>query len=61
MGTLLKFKNGQVAEYKGDVSLLFTGDIRDLSLLNLKTVPQKIVVSRNDDRASIYKITAGKK
>ncbi|HYF69274.1 MAG TPA: VCBS repeat-containing protein [Ohtaekwangia sp.] len=54
MGVLLKFKNGKVTEYKNDHPLSIIGDVRDIALLKSNNGSAKIVVSRNDDKASVY-------
>jgi hypothetical protein len=56
MGVVLKFKNGSVQEYKSDHLLSVTGDVRDIGLLKSNAGTVKIVVSRNNDKASVYEI-----
>lgn len=56
MGVLMKFKNGEATIYKPDTPLWLTGDIRDINMMKFKDAPNKVVVSRNNDYASIYEI-----
>lgn len=56
MGVLLKFKDGHVAEYKSDHLLSLTGDIRDIGLIKSSATSVRIVVSRNNDNASVYEL-----
>ncbi|MBT1704075.1 VCBS repeat-containing protein [Chryseosolibacter indicus] len=58
-GLLLKFREGSVTEYKSDHLLSLSGDIRDIGLLKSKNSPIRIVVSRNNDAASVYKVKDG--
>lgn len=55
-GVLLKFRNGLVTEYKNDRPLWLTGDIRDIALLRSRNGSNKIIVSRNNDHASVYEL-----
>jgi hypothetical protein len=54
MGALLKFKNGEATVYKGNTSLRFKGDIRDMSLIKNRNKGNRIVVSRDNDYPGLF-------
>jgi hypothetical protein len=56
-GVMIKFENGEAKVYKPGVPLWLTGDIRDLGKIKLRNGSNRIVVSRNNDRASVYRLT----
>lgn len=60
-GLLLKFTEDNVTEYKSDHLLSLSGDIRDIGLLKSKNSPIRIIVSRNNDATSVYKVKDGLK
>lgn len=53
-GVLLKFEKGNAVVYRADDPLWLTGDIRDVAVMRFKNAPNKVVVSRNDDKASVF-------
>jgi hypothetical protein len=53
-GVLLKFEKGSAAVYRPGDPLWLTGDIRDIAVMRFKNASRKIVVSRNDDFASVF-------
>jgi len=57
MGVMLKFKDGKATIYKTDSPLWLTGDIRDAGLVKCKAAASRIVVSRNNDKASVFEMT----
>ncbi|MBT3385110.1 MAG: VCBS repeat-containing protein [Prolixibacteraceae bacterium] len=57
MGTFLKFANNKLTVTDGIVSPLWLyGDIRDMALLSFKSGKKLVVVSKNNEAASIYAI-----
>jgi hypothetical protein len=60
-GLILRFQNG---DFKVDNSTIsdvwFSGDIRDITLLNFKNGEKRIVVSRNNDNPGIYSLPGTK-
>jgi enediyne biosynthesis protein E4 len=60
-GLILHFQNG---DFKVDNSAIsdvwFSGDIRDIDLLNFKNGKKRIVVSRNNDNTGVYSLPGTK-
>ncbi|MEO5602348.1 MAG: FG-GAP-like repeat-containing protein, partial [Cyclobacteriaceae bacterium] len=56
-GLLLEYKNG-ISVANGVLSdVWLEGDIRDMELLNFKSGIRRILVSRNNDKASVYAVS----
>jgi hypothetical protein len=57
MGVLLNYVNGDLrARNEMRSSLWLTGDIRDIAVLKFKNGQRRVVVSRNNENASIYAV-----
>jgi hypothetical protein len=57
MGTLLQFSNNALAATHDIISPLWLyGDIRDMALLSFKNGKKMVVVSKNNDKPSVYAI-----
>jgi hypothetical protein len=56
MGVMLKFKAGEVTVYRPDSPLWLTGDIRDAGVVKFKHASNKIIISRNNDKASVFEM-----
>ena len=57
MGVLLNYENGDLrVRNEARSSLWLTGDIRDIAVLKFKNGERRVVVSRNNDSASIFSI-----
>ncbi|MBT1709650.1 VCBS repeat-containing protein [Fulvivirgaceae bacterium PWU5] len=56
-GCLLKFEHGVASLYATGLPLWLTGDIRDLAMMHFRQGGPRLVVSRNDDYASLYALT----
>ncbi|HTF16906.1 MAG TPA: VCBS repeat-containing protein [Chryseolinea sp.] len=55
MGTVLRYANGSMKLNDGVLSNVYlTGDIRDMALLRFKNGAIRLVVSRNNDRPSVF-------
>ncbi|UZR96595.1 VCBS repeat-containing protein [Chondrinema litorale] len=57
-GVLLKFDSGEPQVYKTNSQLALGGDIRDMAVLKFKNGSDKIIVTRNNDKASVYEINS---
>lgn len=55
-GTILNINENTFSINTNHQSLDFTGDIRDLQILNFKNAKKRIIISRNDDKPSFYKV-----
>ena len=55
-GTLLQFGNGQASVYKAEAPLWLSGDIRGAAVVRSAKGVKHLVVSRNDDRAGVYRL-----
>ncbi|MDJ1466865.1 VCBS repeat-containing protein [Xanthocytophaga flava] len=53
MGVLLRFEKGEVQPIL-DKPLWLTGDIRDMAFIKFKNTSSRVVVSRNNDYATLY-------
>ena len=59
MGTMLQYSNGELTAKHDIISPLWlSGDIRDMALLSFNNGKKMVVVSRNNDLASVYSINA---
>jgi hypothetical protein len=57
MGLIMSFNRGEILEDNRVLSNVWlTGDIRDIALLKFKSGTKRVVVSRNNDRAGVYKM-----
>ena len=57
MGLILKYRNGEINVEKGMRSQVWlSGDVRDIAVLHFKNGIKRIVVSRNNDRASVLSL-----
>ena len=54
-----KFDNGKSQVYKTNSQLALSGDIRDMAVLKFNNANDKIIVTRNNDKASVYEINLG--
>nr|ARK12863.1 type IV secretion protein Rhs [Fibrella sp. ES10-3-2-2] len=57
-GVLLKFGQGTVKPYKLTTPLWLTGDIRDMALLHFRQAPNRLIVSRNNDKPGVFLLKA---
>ena len=53
MGLVLRYENGDLLGNEVSSNVWLTGDIRDVSLLNFKNGLRRVIVSRNNDTASV--------
>lgn len=60
-GLVLHYLDGDMQVHNGATAdVWFSGDIRDIALLNFKNGEKRIVVSRNNEKASVYTLLKGK-
>ena len=55
-GIILNYENGDLREGTPISNVWLTGDIRDIALLRFKNGERRVVVSRNNDSASVFLI-----
>ena len=55
-GIILNYENGDLQEGTPISNVWLTGDIRDIALLRFKNGERRVVVSRNNDSASVFLI-----
>ena len=55
-GIILNYENGDLQESTSISNVWLTGDIRDIALLRFKNGERRVVVSRNNDSASVFLI-----
>jgi len=60
MGVLLNIKNNKILSDDKNYKLWLTGDIRDMEIMQFKNGVERIVVSRNNDHAGLYKFSREK-
>ena len=53
-GIILNYENGDLQESTPISNVWLTGDIRDIALLRFKNGERRVVVSRNNDSASVF-------
>jgi hypothetical protein len=59
-GLLLSYESGEMKVTQGTLSNVWlTGDIRDVVVARTKGGKKKVIVSRNNDKASAYKVISG--
>lgn len=58
IGSLLTFKDDSLVNYNLAQKLWLQGDIRDLNVMQFKSGEKRLLVTRNDDKASLYHINA---
>ena len=58
LGALLSFENGKITDLNASERLWLQGDIRDLNIMQFKSGEKRLLVSRNNDKASLYTINA---
>jgi hypothetical protein len=54
MGALLKFSKGRSTDYKAEIPLWLTGDIRDMAVIKNRNGKKRIVVARNNDAPGLF-------
>jgi hypothetical protein len=55
-GLIVNFENGQIRQDRSVLSNVWlTGDIRDIALLKFKSGVKRVIVSRNNEKAGVYK------
>ena len=55
-GLILDYENGHFKETSPISNVWLTGDIRDMALLRFKNGERRVVVSRNNDSASVFSV-----
>jgi hypothetical protein len=55
-GIILNYENGDLHESGPISNVWLTGDIRDIALLRFKNGVRRVVVSRNNDSASVFSV-----
>jgi hypothetical protein len=57
MGGILKYRQGNLKPINSIRSdLWLSGDIRDIALMRFKSGKKRVILSRNNDKASVYSI-----
>jgi hypothetical protein len=57
-GILLKFKDGSIQTNNASEPLWLSGDIRDMAMTKSKQAPRRLIVSRNNEAAAVFQLTA---
>ncbi|SKC51003.1 VCBS repeat-containing protein [Ohtaekwangia koreensis] len=56
-GILLKFKDGSIQTNNASEPLWLSGDIRDMAMTKFKRAPRRLIVSRNNEDATVFQLT----
>ena len=60
LGSLLKFKEESLVNYKLKEKIWLEGDVRDINIMKFNSGVKRLLVTRNNDKASLYTINSKK-